>query len=53
MLATLMLVFVLNGNTQITRLLSPSMESCIQDIRVVESTLYSIGATDVHVECKQ
>ena len=53
MLAILLLVFTLDGNAQITRLLSPSIESCMQDIRVVEATLYAIGATDVYVECKQ
>ena len=53
MLAILMLVFTLDGNAQITRLLSPSLESCLQDIRLVEATLHMIGATDVHVECKQ
>lgn len=51
MLAILMLVFTLDGNVQITRLLSPSYESCKQEIRIVEAALTSIGATDVHAEC--
>jgi hypothetical protein len=51
-LATLIVSFMLNGQLQRISLHSSSIESCIQhDMRIAESAVRAMGASDIYVSC--
>ena len=52
MLTTLLLTYVLNGDIINTSLLSTSVESCMQDARIAETAVRSIGAINVVTNCR-
>lgn len=51
MLSTLLLTYVLNGAIINTNLLSTSVESCMQDARIAEVAVRSMGAYNVITSC--
>ena len=50
-LASIMLIFTLNGTPQITFLTSPSVEVCGSDLAAAYTALTAIGATDIVGTC--
>ena len=51
MLTTLLISYILNGVNINTSLLSTSVESCMQDARIAETVVRSIGAINVVSNC--
>jgi hypothetical protein len=50
-LASIMLIFTLNGSPQITLLTSASVEACGSDLAAAYTALTAMGATDIVGTC--